>query len=92
MILTNTTLTQPVSAAGDPALGDSPGMAGDARFGLERQWSNATAEVIRATSDYVILISRGAAEDKTVDAAWLRLWRAQEHQRKLSLELDLLET
>jgi hypothetical protein len=57
---------------------------------LERRWGNATAEVIHAQSDYSALISQGAADDKTVSAAWLRVWRAQEHQRELSSELDRL--
>jgi hypothetical protein len=91
MIVTNAALTQAAAAAGEPAFGGSRSTASDARLGLERRWANATAEVIHAQRDYATLISHGAAEDKIIDAAWLRLWRAQEHQRELSSELDLLE-
>jgi hypothetical protein len=55
---------------------------------LESQWGDATVEVIHAQSVYAELVSRGAADDETVVAAWLRLWRAQERQRQLSSELD----
>ena len=90
MIVTKAAPTQPVAAGDEAAFGGSSSVATDARLGLERRWGNATVEVIRAHRDYAMLISHGAAEDKVVDAAWLRLWRAQEHQRELSTELDLL--
>jgi hypothetical protein len=90
MIVTKAVFTQ-TAAAGEPAYSGSPSTASDARLELERRWGNATAEVIHAYRDYAMLISSGAAEDKMVDAAWLRLWRAQQHQRELSSELDLLE-
>ena len=66
----------------------SPNPATHARAILERQWGDATVEVIHAQSVYAELVSRGAADDETVVAAWLRLWRAQERQRQLSSELD----
>lgn len=59
---------------------------------LERQWGDATIEVIRAQSEYAELISGGLEDDQTITAAWLRLWRAQERQRQLSSELDRMVT
>jgi hypothetical protein len=59
---------------------------------LERQWGDATIEVIRAQSEYAGLVSRGVEDDETITAAWLRLWRAQERQRQLSSELDRMLT
>jgi hypothetical protein len=69
----------------------TPGVASDPRADLERQWANATLEAFRAERAYAELVSRGMDDDETIAAAWLRLWRAQEHQRKLSWELDRLE-
>lgn len=89
--MTKAALTQAVAAAPEAAFSGSPSTAIDARLDLERRWGHATAEVIHAHRDYAMLISQGAAEDKLVDAAWLRLWRAQQDQRELSSELDLLE-
>jgi hypothetical protein len=62
--------------------------ATDTRQTLDRQWDDATVAVIHAQIAYVELVSQGVAEDETVAAAWLRLWRAQELQRQLSWELD----
>jgi hypothetical protein len=59
---------------------------------LERQWGDATIEVIRAQSEYAGLVSRDVEDDETITAAWLRLWRAQERQRQLSSELDRMVT
>jgi hypothetical protein len=59
---------------------------------LERQWGDATIEVIRAQGEYAGLVSRGVEDDETIMAAWLRLWRAQERQRQLSSELDRMAT
>jgi hypothetical protein len=69
----------------------TPGLANDARAILEHQWGNATLEVIGAQRAYAELVSRGVADDETIVAACLRLWRAQERQRELSSELDRLE-
>jgi hypothetical protein len=59
---------------------------------LERQWGDATIEVIRAQSEYAGLVSRGVEDHETITAAWLRLWQAQERQRQLSSELDRMVT
>jgi hypothetical protein len=67
---------------------NSPDPAPRAQTALESQWGDATVEVIHAQSVYAELVSRDAADDETVVAAWLRLWRAQERQRQLSSELD----
>jgi hypothetical protein len=69
----------------------SPGIATSPQWDLERQWGNATLEAFRAERAYAELVSRGMAEDEAVAAAWLRLGRAQERQRKLSWELDQRE-
>jgi hypothetical protein len=66
-------------------------LATDARDLLDRQWDNATVAVIHAQIAYAELVSQGVAEDGTVAAAWLRLWRAQERQRQLSWELDRMD-
>jgi hypothetical protein len=60
----------------------------EAARALERRWNEATVAVIRAQVAYAELESHGNADDGTVVAAWLRLWRAQERQRQLSAELD----
>jgi hypothetical protein len=67
---------------------NSPDPATRGQTALESQWGDATIEVTHAQSVYAELVSRGAADDETVVAAWLRLWRAQERQRQLSSELD----
>jgi hypothetical protein len=66
-------------------------LATDARETLDGQWDDATVAVIHAQIAYAELVSQGVAEDETVAAAWLRLWRAQERQRQLSWELDRME-
>lgn len=60
----------------------------EAARALERRWKEATVAVIRAQVAYAELESHGNADDGTIVAAWLRLWRAQERQRQLSAELD----
>ena len=60
----------------------------EAARALERRWNEATVAVILAQVAYAELESHGNADDGTVVAAWLRLWRAQERQRQLSAELD----
>jgi hypothetical protein len=82
----------PLRAAGDSESDDTPGLAADVQATLERQWANATLEVIHAEREYAALVSQGVADDETAGAAWLRLWRAQQRQRELSSELDRLET
>jgi hypothetical protein len=69
----------------------TPGVATSPRSDLEHQWGNATLEVFRAERAYAELVSREMDDDETIAAAWLRLWQAQERQRKLSWELDQLE-
>ena len=82
----------PLRAARDSESDDNPDLAADDQASLERQWANATLEVIHAEREYAALVSQGVADDETVGAAWLRLWRAQQRQRELSSELDRLET
>jgi hypothetical protein len=69
----------------------TPALATDDRTILERQWGNATLEVIGAQRAYAELVSLGVDDDETVVAACLRLWRAEERQRVLSSALDQLE-
>jgi hypothetical protein len=80
-----------MATTGESESADSPRLASDPRAVLERQWGKATAEAIHAQNEYAALISQGAADDQTVGAAWLRVWRAQEQQRELSSQLDQLE-
>jgi hypothetical protein len=63
----------------------------DAWETLNRQWDDASVAVIHAQIAYAKLVSQGMAEDETVAAAWLRLWRAQERQRQLSWELNRMD-
>lgn len=70
----------------------SPNPGTHARAILQRQWGDATVEAIHAQSAYAGLVSLGTADDETIGAAWLRLWRAQERQRQLSSELDRMVT
>jgi hypothetical protein len=62
--------------------------APDAVATLELLWGEATAAVIRAQLDYRELASRDVVEPRALDAAWLRLWRAEERQRELAREFD----
>jgi hypothetical protein len=82
----------PLRATGDSESDDNPGLTASFQASLERQWANATVEVIHAEREYAALVSQGVADDETVGAAWLRLWRAQQRQRELSSELDRIET
>lgn len=62
------------------------------QVGVRGQWRDATVEVIRAQIAYVELASQDTAHDSIFAAAWLRLWKAQAHERELSLELDQMDT
>jgi hypothetical protein len=62
--------------------------AHDAVATLELLCGEATAAVIRAQLHYRELASRDVVEPGALDAAWLRLWRAEERQRELSREFD----
>jgi hypothetical protein len=63
-----------------------------AQDGVRGQWRDATVEAIHAQIAYAQLVSQDTADDRVFAAAWLRLWRAQQHQRELSLELDQMDT
>jgi hypothetical protein len=91
IIVVDKALDQPLPAAGDSESDDNLSLLAHARTILERRWGNATVEVIHAQREYAVLVSQGAADDETVGAAWLRVWRAQERQRELSSELDRME-
>jgi len=80
----------PIEATRRPTT--TPNLEGDAQARVRRQWRATTVEVIYAQIAYAELVSQDAADDGTFAAAWLRLWRAQEHQRKLSWELDQMDT
>jgi len=54
---------------------------------LESLWGLATVAVIKAQLLYATLVSHGAA-DEVVAKAWLQLWRAEEWQRELDVQLD----
>ncbi len=58
--------------------------------GVRARWSEAIVSVIRLQREYARLISQPVLDDRAVDAAWLRLWKAQDHERRLSRELDFL--
>jgi len=67
-------------------------LVGDAQARVRGQWRAATVEVIYAQIAYAELVSKDTADDGAFAAAWLRLWRAQEHQRELAAELDQMDT
>ena len=69
----------------------SASLTTDAWETLSRQWDDASVAVIHAQIAYAELVSQSMAEDETVAAAWLRLWRAQERQRQLSWELNRMD-
>ena len=58
---------------------------------LDRHWREATALVIRTQIEYATLLSTNASDDRAVATTWLRLWRAQEIQRRCARELDQVE-
>jgi hypothetical protein len=49
---------------------------------LERRCCEAHAREIRAERAYSALAGEERADQRTLDAAWLLLWRAQELQRE----------
>ena len=66
-------------------------LPGDAQSRIPGQWRSATVEVIYAQIAYAEMVSQGTADEGAFDTAWLRLWKAQEHQRGLSWELDQID-
>ena len=56
---------------------------------LNDLWGLATLEVIGARRAYIDLTLSGDAADLAVSAAWVRLWRAEEHQRQISAQFEL---
>jgi len=55
---------------------------------LDHHWGLATVEVVNARVAYVEITSRSDDDDAAVAAAWLRLWRAEESQRRLAAKFD----
>jgi hypothetical protein len=55
---------------------------------LDYLWGLATVEVINARTAYTEITSRSDDEDAAVAAAWLRLWRAEEHQRRVAAQFE----
>jgi hypothetical protein len=51
---------------------------------LDNLWDLATVEVINAQLAYAELTSTSDDDEAAVAAAWLRLWRAEERQRRVS--------
>jgi hypothetical protein len=60
----------------------------DAIDALNNLWARATADVINARLAYAELTSKSYDDDGAVAAAWLRLCRAEDHQRKVSALFD----
>jgi hypothetical protein len=64
----------------------------DGQAWVRGQWRDATVEAIHAQIAYAELVSQDTADDDVFAEAWLRLWRAQQHQRELSVALDQMDT
>jgi hypothetical protein len=58
---------------------------------LERQWAEAMAAVARAQSEYFDLQRSAEADDRVEARAWLRLWKAERHQREVLAALEEIE-
>ena len=59
--------------------------------GVRIHWNEAIVAVIKAQITYADLMSQRELDAKALDAAWLRLWRAREQERRAARELDRLE-
>jgi hypothetical protein len=55
---------------------------------LDHRLDEATAALIRARIVYTELDSDDGADQQSVAAAWLRLWRAQERHAQLSARFE----
>jgi hypothetical protein len=55
---------------------------------LNRLWDLATVEIMHAQLEYSELEGRNDVDDRVEAEAWLRLWRAEERQRKLAVLID----
>ena len=52
------------------------------------RWNEAIVAVIKAQIAYADLMSQPDLDEKALDAAWLRLWRAREQERSAARELE----
>jgi hypothetical protein len=77
-----------VTSAGQ--LGSSAETWSAERAALNQLWDLATIEVILARRAYIELTSNFDGGDPIISAAWLRLWRAEERQRQVSAQLEIL--
>jgi hypothetical protein len=54
---------------------------------LDDEYRRATSAALQAQLEYRELLRAEVDDDKSVNAAWFRLWHAQQRQRELQAEM-----